>query len=185
MIVSISSGPNVKGPKLDSELRYFQGTDGTGFFPAGTSAEPKWLGRITHAKVTGDDALRAVTLAGALGDVIHTSATAADLVADGYGVTGVCNDSVAVIEQAVVGRADQYPLMMRDEVLFGELKKRLSDEDHRDDATYQTLRAAIDAVPSDVHANATLRERALKSIPWAEGAEPFQSTIEARKILAG
>ena len=118
------------------------------------------------------------------GSVIDTC-KAANLYADGYGVTGVCNDSVAVIQQATMGRADQYPLFMHDEVLFGELKKRLAESDLRDDPTYATLRKAIHALPSDVQPNGSLRARALKSIPWTEGTEPFDSTIAARKILAG
>ncbi|MBK7859089.1 MAG: hypothetical protein IPJ65_10820 [Archangiaceae bacterium] len=56
MIVTLTSGPQTQGPRLDAELRYFQGTDGTGFFAKGGSAEPKWLGRITHAELDGDDA---------------------------------------------------------------------------------------------------------------------------------
>lgn len=184
MIITVSSGPQTAGPKLDSVVRYYQGVDGTGFFPRGASDEPKWLGRVTHGEVVGDDALKAVAIAGALGDVIGTSAKAANLYADGYGVTGVCNDSVAVVQQALMGRADQYPLFMRDDVLFGELKKRLSDADLRDDPIYTAIRKAIEELPSDVQQNATTRARALKSIPWAEGAEPFDSTIAARAILA-
>jgi len=179
MIVSIT------GPELDTQVRFFQGVDGTGFFPRGASAEPKWLGRVTHGEVSGERALEAVRLAGALSDVIGTSARAANLYADGYGVTGVCNDSVAVVQQALMGRADQYPLLMRDEVLFGVLKQRLSDAELRDDPTYRALKKAIEALPSDVQSNPTLRERALCSIPWSEGQEPFTSTVLARRILGG
>lgn len=184
MIVTLTSGPQTQGPRLDAELRYFQGTDGTGFFAKGGSAEPKWLGRITHAELDGDDALKAVRLAGTLSDVINTSARALGLYADGYGVTGVCNDSVAVVEQALLGRADQYPLLMRDATLLGELKQRL-DTPGRDHADYATLRKAIEALPNDSQNNPTRRERALKSIPWADGEEPFTSTVDAKKILAG
>ncbi len=184
MIISIASGPGTRGPKLDSQVRYFQGTDGTGFFPRGTSAEPKWLGRAVHGEVKGDDALKAISLAGALGDVIGKAAKDLNLYAEGYGVTGVCNDSVAVVQQALMGRADQYPLLMRDEVLFGELQKRLSDSDRRDDPLYQALSKAIAEVPSDAQSNATLRERALKSLPWEPGQEPFTSTVDARRILS-
>ena len=33
-----------------------------------------------------------------------------------------------------------------------------------------------------VQSNSTLRERALKSIPWSQGQEPFDSTVAARRI---
>ncbi|MBL8956419.1 MAG: hypothetical protein JNK82_36935 [Myxococcaceae bacterium] len=179
MIVSVT------GPELNADSRFYQGTDGTGFFARGGSAEPQWLGRVSHGELEGADAVKAVVLAGALGDVIGTAARAANLYADGYGMTGVCNDSVAVVQQAMMGKADMYPLLMRDDVLFGELKTRLSDADVKDDPTYRELKKAIEALPSDVQTNPTLRARALSSIPWGAGAEPFESTVAARKVLSG
>ena len=73
---------------------------------------------------------------------------------------------------------------MRDELLFGELKKRPSDADTRDDQLCAELQRAIDALPIDVRANASLKARALKSLPWELGREPFDSMVEARQILS-
>lgn len=185
MIVTLSSSPETKGPKLDSRSKFYQGTGGTGFFACDVSAEPAWLGRVQHGEVTGDAAVRAVKLAGLLGDVINDSAKALNLYADGYGVTGVCNDSVAVIEQAMLGAAHEYPLMMQDAVLQAELQKRLGDGVRRDDPDYRVLSENIARLPTDTSPNASLRERALASIPWSPGKEPFVSTEQARKILAG
>jgi hypothetical protein len=186
MIISVRSGPNTKGPKLDSDLRYFQGDDGTGFFPDNVWQTPNWLGHVTHAEVTGDDAIKALNVAGTLGDVIDQTAKKLNLYADGYGVTGVCNDSVAIVQQAVLGHIEQYPLMMHEELLMGELKKRLAQPAGTgpDAAMYQTLSDAISKVPSDIKPNASAKARALASLPWVDGKEPFQSTIGARKILS-
>mgnify|MGYP000582460512 CR=1 FL=1 len=54
-------------------------------------------------------------LAGAFTDVVEDAAKRLNLYADGYGITGVCNDSVAVVQQAVTGNASQYPLLMNDD----------------------------------------------------------------------
>lgn len=185
MMVFIKSGPNAQGPKLDATTRYFQGTGGTGFFPADVHAEPEWLGRASSATITGKDALKAVSIAGAFTDVAEDAAKRLNLYADGYGVTGVCNDSVAVVQQAITGAATQYPLLMNDDVLLGELKRRLSDGDRTGDATYRAIKKAIGELPSDTRPNPTAQRRALASIPWEGGREPFQSTVDARRILGG
>ena len=185
MMVFIKAGPNAQGPKLDATTRYYQGTSGTGFFPADVHAEPEWLGRASSPTLSGNDALKAVKLAGAFTDVVEDAARRLDLYADGYGITGVCNDSVAVVQQAVTGNATQYPLLMNDDVLLGELKKRLSDGDRTGDAMYRSLKKAITDLPSDTRPNPSAQRRALSSLPWAAGKEPFQSTVEARRILGG
>ena len=185
MIVTLTSGPETKGPKIDAELRWYQGVNSTGFFPAQVSAEPEWLGRTIHERLTGDAAVDAVRLAGRFGDAIHVAATKANLYADGYGITGVCNDSVAVIEQAVTGTFHQYPLVMRDSAILPTLLGHLGDPDVTDDADFAKLAKAVREIPSDVRNNTSGAKRALESIPWKSGDEPFASTAEARRILTG
>ncbi len=184
MLISISSGPNAQGPKLDATTRFFQGVSGTGFFPD-VHASPEWLGGVSSPTLGGKEALKAITVAGAFTDVVEDAAKRLNLYADGYGITGVCNDSVAVVQQAVTGNATQYPLLMNDDVLLGELKKRLSDGDRTGDATYRDLKKAIGELPSDTKPNPSAQRRALSSIPWSDGKEPFQSTVDARRILGG
>jgi len=89
------------------------------------------------------------------------------------------------IEQALTGHAHQYPLFMQDSTLTSEIERHLSDADKSDDSQFKLLKKAMKALPNDLKPNATARERALSSIPWTAGQEPFQSTVEARKILGG
>ncbi|MEW6432766.1 MAG: hypothetical protein AB1730_14775 [Myxococcota bacterium] len=184
MVISIKSGPNTKGPRLDADIKYYQGVSSTGFFPANVHAEPSWCGKKTVAEASGDKALQAIHLAGAFTDLVETTAKAKNLYAEGYGVTGVCNDSVAVVQQALTGKADQYPLLMKDSVLMGEIDKRLGDSNTSDDATFKSLRNAIRELPSDTRKTPSTKARALASMPWPEGKEPFQSSVEARRILS-
>ncbi len=184
MVVSIKAGPAAKGPRFDADLKFYQGTSGTGFFPCNVHADPSWCGRVNQGTVTGADALKAIAVAGAFTDVVNTTAREKNLYADGYGVTGVCNDSVAVVQQAVTGRATQYPLLMRDEVLYGALKERLSDANKADDPAYKAIRTAMRELPSDLRRNDSQKARALASLPWAAGREPFVSSEEARRILS-
>jgi hypothetical protein len=181
MIVDVSGGP-ASGPALDSSLKYYQGTSGTGFFANGSMADPAWLGRVHHGDpLTGAQAAKAIDTAGAFADVVHQTAQRLNLYADGYGITGVCNDSVAVVQQALTGHADEYPLLMNDSVLYGELKKHLGQSS---DPTYQSILKAIKDLPSDTRANPSAKARALASLPWAAGQEPFASSAAAREILS-
>ncbi len=185
MVVSIKAGPKTKGPKLDADIKFYQGTGGTGFFPCDVMATPEWCGKSTLATVSGDKALKAIKVAGAFTDLVNSTAATKDLYMGGYGVTGVCNDSVAIVEQAVTGKAHEYPLLMNDAIFKDEINKRLTDADKRDDPLYQSIATAIRQLPTDNSQNATTRQRALASLPWAAGREPFQSSVDARAILSG
>lgn len=184
MVVSIKAGPNAKGPKFDADLKFYQGVSGTGFFPCNVHAEPAWCGGSTQAELSGAKALEAISVAGAFTDAVNTTAQAKDLYAGGYGITGVCNDSVALVQQAVTGRADAYPLLMRDQVLSEAIAARLGDADKADDPAFKAIRKAMRELPSDVRRNESQQRRALASLPWAPGREPFSSSVEARRILS-
>lgn len=185
MVISVDSSNVTKGPKLDAKTKWFQGISGTGFFPAELSQTPRWCGDKTSATLTGDKALEAVHLAGLTSDLINVSAKEQGLAVGGYGATGVCNDSVAVVQRALTGKTAAYPLLMRDGTLMAELQERLSDKNKLDDPEYKAIGAAIKALPSDVKLNDTARERAREGgMPWDEGKEPFQHVVDARQILA-
>jgi len=183
MHVKLQSGPNTKGPRLDAEVRFFQGTDGTGFFPADTAADPSWTGRVKSAPLSGEKAAHAVQLAELLTRVVNGSAAKNKLWAGGYGMTGVCNDSVAVVEHALTGKVTEYPLLMRDSYVLGEINRELPQASARDAQGLRELAASVAEVPNDLAANASQAARALASMPWAAGAEPLQSSVEARRIL--
>jgi|GEM_PF-865810 len=176
VVIQLKSGPNTKGPKLDSDVKWYQGISGTGFFPVGLNKTPNWCGKNVSDTLSGDAADKAVDLCGLMGDVINASASQLDLIASGYGVTGVCNDSVAIVHHAMTGEAKESPLLMQDATLLSELQRRVSDNNHRDDPKYDALIDSIQQVPSDQQSNATTVSRALSCMPWAEGQAPFAST---------
>jgi hypothetical protein len=77
-----------------------------------------------------------------------------------------------VVQQAVTGTADAYPLLMKDEVLYGALKERLGDANKADDPADKAIRKAMRELPSDVRHNDSQKRRALASLPWAAGKSP-------------
>jgi hypothetical protein len=138
---------------------------------------------LAAATIPARDGLRAITLAGVLADVIQDVSHKEGLAMAGYGITGVCNDSVAILQQAMTGQVTGYPLFMRDAVLLKEIDLRLNDKNRSDDGALKALKAAIAAVPSDDTPTATSTARALSSIPWPAGQAPYISTEAAREIL--
>lgn len=183
VVYSLTPGRDTRGPKLSADVKWYQGVPNTGFFPDGLMRTPPWLGGNVSDTLEGDDAARAMALSALLSDVINTASAKAGLAMNGYGVTGVCNDSVAIIQQAMTGRVSSYPLLMRDEAVVPELERRISDANNRDNTALGALKDSIEAVPSDVNGDASSIRRALTSLPWARGEEPLASTAAARATL--
>ncbi len=183
MTISVSK----PGSELSSNMQFYQGTSGTGFFAADLYSVPAWLGMAKQGEFTGADAVKAIDTAGVYTNMADKVASELGLYAGGYGVS-VCNDSVAVIEQVLQERTPaRYPLMMQDGVYTKALTGMLADGDSSDDARVRDLLAAIAKVPSDTDLSdmgAAHRARLLASIPYPEGQEPFGSTIIAKKILS-
>ncbi len=176
---------SVTGPTFNARIKWFQGMDETGFFPCDLYEAPPWLGHKIAAQFAGSDAVKATQSAQHLGDVIRTVAKQKNLSLQGYGQTGVCNDSVAVV-QHVLQHTDgsAFPYVMRDPLLVDELQQRAtSATSEQDRIGYETLLQSILAVPDDLQPNASQAQRALTSIPWAPGQEPFAFVVEARRIL--
>ena len=185
VVFSIRAGANSADPKLNGDIKWYQGVPNTGFFPCDTMRKSTWTGSSTASKLDPNASAEALGLCGVLSDVIQDVSASAGLAMAGYGVTGVCNDSVAIIQQAMTGTITGYPLFMRDDVLMPELKKRLSDTNRTDDSALKVLKAAIEAAPSDDKPNASAKQRALASIPWEAGKAPFASVETARTIIGG
>lgn len=186
IVFSIRSTPATQGPGMDADIKFYQGVPFTGFFAADLVASPTWCGKSTSAVFDSAQATMALRYGGLLSSLIEESAKHEGLGMAGYGVTGVCNDSVAVIQHAVSGTTAAHPLLMLDESVLPFLEARLaSPKSRRDRAGYQALRASIKAVPNDLEQNASTRARARGSFPWEAGQEPIKVAAEARTILFG
>lgn len=178
MVISVKA----KHEETPATVRFFQGVDRTGYFSAQETQIPKWCGLKVLKKHEGNKALRAVSLSNTLAALIAEVAKENNLFADGYGLTGVCNDSVALILQALDGEATQYPLMMHDALLIKKLKEKLTDDYVGDDENLKLIRAAIEKLESDLQPSPTARRRILQADPW-QGKPPLRGIQEAYTIL--
>src|SRR6185503_17365825 len=101
MLIHIRSNAETRGPKVDADVKFFQGMTATGFFADGVAVVPSWCGYATAEKMNGAEALKAIELAGLLSDVINSVAREQNLPFGAYGVTGVCMDSAEVVRHAM------------------------------------------------------------------------------------
>lgn len=101
----------IRGPRVNVDLKFFFGMHGEAKFRPWGTARPKWTGgRVAHT-YKGDDAVRAMSLAGMVRKAyVEKKKDNPDLPLNGYHALGVCNDSHAFIEYAMKGKTTVYPL---------------------------------------------------------------------------
>ena len=172
----------VHGPDLNATASYFQGIDGTGFFPEGTSSRQAWVGFHDVEAYSGATALKAISAAGLWTNVVNDIAAKDHLVGGGYGRTGICDDSVAMIQQLVTGRTTIYPLSMDHDLMGAYLDSKAAEAGPLA-GRYQKLRRVLDALPSDAVSDPTQPSRILSSIPFGPGKTPFPGADAARAAL--
>lgn len=183
IVYRIRSSDDTRGQRIDADVKFYQGVSSTGFHPVGLTREAAWCGKRVSDRLDQGQALEAMILSGLLTDVIKTAAKKAGLGVEGYGLTGVCNDSVAVIQHAVLGRTTAHPLLMLDETLVPELKARLADRAGRNTVGYRRLLASINFLPNDVKLVPDAPARAQTSFPWTLASAPTEETVRAARIL--
>jgi hypothetical protein len=105
---------HITGPALNANARFFLGIDGIGFW-ADDHARPRWTGfnrtNVTNTREAGGRDLIAKSWRFAQGYVKRGHLEGQGLFKDGYGYTGVCNDSVAEMEKALFGGVSVYPVI--------------------------------------------------------------------------
>ncbi|MCB9648127.1 MAG: hypothetical protein H6730_16185 [Deltaproteobacteria bacterium] len=198
VVYTVRPGPELKGQAVTGEVKWYQGVPDTGFFASGLTQRGDWVGTITTARLEGAEALTAAKYSGLLSDVINAAASRAKRPMAGYGDTGVCIDSVAMIVRLMGREITAFPMLQGDELLVDELQRRLGQAgagpvNRQDAPEYRALLEAVRELPSDAEGRlsparpeiglGSPRDRVLGSLPWAPGAEPLAVAAHARAIL--
>jgi hypothetical protein len=194
VVYTVRPGPELKGQAIQGEVKWYQGVPNTGFFASGLNLKGDWVGTVTTARLEGDAALRAAKYSGLLSDVINAAARKAERPMAGYGDTGVCIDSVAMIVRLAGKDLTAFPMLQGDALLEKELNLRLAQDLNRQDGPeYRALLAAVRELPSDGEGKLSParpeigllspQARVLGSLPWAPGQEPLAVAAHARAVL--
>ena len=182
IVYRIRSNDQTQGQRIDADVKFFQGISATGFHPVGLTREAAWCGRKVSAELGQDQALDAIKLSAAFTYVIKSAAKKAGMGVEGYGLTGVCNDSVAIIQHAATGKTTCHPLLMLDETLQPELQGRIAAGGPLRDV-YQRLSRAIEQVPNDLGLAADAFARAKGSFAWPMATAPTLETYRAAQVF--
>jgi hypothetical protein len=184
IVIEIRSGPNTKGTAFDIDLLWYEGDDGIGFFAGSLYDYASWVGKVNTQYMEGKQAIEYIHLAGVFSDVLVQTAFKFHLYDLGYGATGVCVDSIAVIEYTAYGNMSLYPLLM-EKLLVGAVVFEYVALGNANLYEYLKLATGLYELPLDSGVNPTLRLRAYNTITWPIGQEPFETVVRAREILGG
>lgn len=173
----------VAGPQLNVDVEFYQGTHGTHFCPSLVIQGQSWVGIRKSGTYDGHEAVKALRAAGLYLDLLHTISREDALFAGGYGQSGICNDSVAVIEMLLNKDVTVYPLLIDKRRVIRQLDILIAK--HPAIARrYRKIRQAVVNMPSDVELNKTQPQRILGSIPYRAGSTPYVGFNDARRTFA-
>jgi len=196
LAISIERGPSVPGSAddLTCQVKWYQGVPNTGFMPGNLYRKTDWTGMDIKDRFEGDEAARVIEYAGLYSDMINDVARDQGLAVGGYGATGVCIDTVAVLQALMKRPLTAYPMLHSDEIMIGEALRRhdgagsrLDRPEYRD--IIETLRAVdddsghVDLASMSPTKVAALKARILASLPWPPGQESLTIARDTRRIL--
>jgi len=169
----------VAGPQVNTAVEFYQGVAGVHFHPSLLVQGESWVGIRTSATYRGPPALKALSAAGLYLDLLLNLSRKDALFAEGYGNSGICNDSVAVIELVIGEEASVYPLLINKPFVLNhvaDLQRQRPQLAER----YGEIRRAIEQMPSDIASDESQPRRILACIPYGPGRTPHTGYNDAR-----
>jgi len=166
-------------------LVWYEGDDGIGFFPGNFYALASWVGILNGPNITGAQGVNAILYMSLFRDILIQAAVKNSLWDNGYGISGVCDDSCSIIELLTTKEGTQFPNLMDKGFVVPEILHRVRQKDEFSHLYYDLLRV-VNSMPVDWRGplDSTARARARSTIVWPPGQEPFQCVVDARAILA-
>ena len=187
LVFFVKPGEKTAGQAIDAAIQFYQGIPKMGFYGLNNTHITDYLGLKISDTFDNDEAYRALILGGYMVDLNRSIVQREHLILDGWAQVGVCNDSSAVVQMAIKGHVNSYPLAMVDAEYLGEIGRRLTDRSHPsnpvDTEVYLALKRSIELTPEDIGPDPTALRRVNTALPWEAGKEPFPSTVAARNIL--
>jgi hypothetical protein len=188
------SGP-IFGKTKTAFIQFYVAISGICAFVPDEDQDTPWVEKTTLADpYSPGDMIRAIRMCALVSVTFNRIATELNLPCGGYGVLGMCNDSSTIIDFALRGKTNGYPLVSTGRYLshivanFIKLKEELNDTSCAElEPVAHDILCLIRSsgtMPSDLHITpaslTNLSERYDKSYQ----VEVFQGTVEAKEILS-
>jgi hypothetical protein len=105
-------GKDSKGKDRNCDIQFYMAIEGMCGWHSNHNARVPWLQDVSTAQIyTIPQTLLAMKLAGILAVTFNAIGTEMDLPYGGYGILGVCNDTAALLDFAVRGETNMFPLV--------------------------------------------------------------------------
>ena len=155
-------------------LQYYQGTEGLNGWAAMNDLNRPWQngrsnGTVQYSPtVFRDQQLSdAVDLCELMGAIHNSEANMEKLHLGGYGAIGFCIDSTALLEQALTGSTNLFPLTLGGlwrERLSAQLNHLLNHNMRPNDEAVDRYKGAIEEMPQDLYHNSETRKDARRRL---------------------
>jgi len=175
------AGSRADGTPSELRLQHFVGIEGfCGWHPHSNPEVPFNEAIERGERLSGEDAVRAARVAGLYANCLNGLATQMELPFGGYGLTAVCNDSAALVQECLYGVNTIYPMTSIGRFMLKTM--RYADNFH--EKLEQLLAAAgstgMERELDDLRAIV----RAMKKIPSDLNASPSLAHSAATRLLA-
>ena len=186
------SGPLI-GKKSKCNIQFYMAIEGMCGWHSNHNADVPWkVATASTEPYSKDMALQAIRMAGLLSVTFNAIGTEQKLPFGGYGVLGVCNDTAALLDQAVRGTTNMYPLVSTGRYLMHIAKRLVAlriglcddpklEEELKD---IQFMIAAIMEISSDLQASpSNVVDGVTRYLACLPKTSVFQLEVESKGIM--
>lgn len=186
-------GPII-GKTKQAYLQFYVAISGLCSFHPDEDQDTPWAAKSTLAEPYNDkDMIRAVRMCALVAVTFNRIATELNLPFGGYGVLGMCNDSSTIIDFALRGKTNAYPLLSTGRYLGYIVASLIKLKEELDSSSCSELRPVAQDIlcliksagnmPSDLHITPASLINLADRYDNSYGVEVFQATVEAKDIL--
>jgi hypothetical protein len=184
----------VRGPLLEKgSIQHYMSVEGVCAWGSNHYSVAPWIQDVYCGPVyRGRDVVRTVRVAALEAVLINGVASELELPFGGYGLTGVCNDSAAMIEYALTGQTHIYPITLgrfaMHNLRFAHMfRERLQHQGHNMKKEVDDLNALITAIkklPSDLSTVPGNAEHQIERYLHLHSTDtPFSIIRESKKVV--
>ena len=175
------------------DIQYYMAIEGLCGWHSNHNAQVPWLEAHAPSPVYSEsESIRAVRLAGLLACTFNSIGTEMELPFGGYGALGVCNDTAAMVDYAVRGSTNLYPLISTGRFLMHVSRRclrlyiTLVEKECTEEAKdMRALMSAVCNMESDIHTSPSQLIAASKRFHLCHPKiAHFQLSQESKEILS-
>jgi hypothetical protein len=202
---------SIRGPLIDAiiqnkpqttakcDVQFYVSIDGMCGWNSNHNPQVPWKQQVSTAPIyTRTQALAAVRTTGLVAVTFNSIATEMNLPFGGYGVLGVCNDSAGLVDTAIRGETNLYPLISTDRFLWHTLRRlvrlqaSLQQAQAESSTTHnlqlllediQNLIRAASTMESDIHSSPSRLTSAKRRYDACYPISIFRLTAKSKQML--